>query len=423
MIVELSWKSWYGNETLPLTFPDAWDTTVVRLPERSPLTDDAIAAVLEQPIGSPRLTDLPLAGRRICIAVDDLTKPTQAYRIFPPLLAQLGKAGVRDGDIRVLIAMGTHRALTRGDMVRKLGASVVERFCVYNHSAYQNNVLLGHTSAGTPVSINRLFVEADFKIGVGMLMPHNLAGFSGGGKLVFPGLADIDSVEANHRPTLRGLQGAIGRVDGNAVRRDIDEAARMAGLNFIVNSVHNERGETVDLFCGDPVLAFREAAGVAARYYACAVPYGNDIGVFNAFPRDNWFLLSLSSLDVWSTRDPHRQVVAEGGTIVIVNHCSEGAGEHGLHTIGMRHFVKRNRHGTFREILAGRTLIFLSPNVHEGILRDYYDGVGESVFLERDWAGVLKRLEARHGAQARVAVFPAGTLQMDAGIVETPAAG
>jgi nickel-dependent lactate racemase len=272
------------------------------------------------------------------------------------------------------------------------------------------------------VAINALFLEADFKIGVGMLMPHNLAGFSGGSKIVVPGLASIETVESNHRSTLRGLAGKIGQVEGNPVREDIEEAAAMAGLDFILNSVHRADGQMVALACGDAVQAFRRAAAEAAAYYACDVPYQCDVGVFNAFPRDNWFLLSLSSLDVWSFRDPDRAVVRQGGSIVIINHCSEGAGEHGLHIKGMPHYVKRDEHGTFRQILARRNLLFFSPNLNRGILDDYYAGKECRVALFQCWEDLLADLLAHHPGPVRAAIFPCGTLQMDRAVLGLPVA-
>ena len=415
----MTWKSSYGNEPLHVWTPADWDTEVVRLPERAPLSDEAIARIIRSPIGCAPLREQVRGLKTVCIAIDDLTKPTEGHRVVPPILDELRAGGIQDSDIYFVISLGTHRALTLDDFRKKLGRDIAGRFRVYNHCPFENNQSIGVTSRGTNVSIDRHFIAADFKIGVGMLMPHNMAGFSGGGKIVLPGLAAIDTVEQNHRSTMRGLPGAIGVLEGNEVRADIDEAARMAGLGFIVNGIHNERGETVELFAGDVVEAYRNAFGCAVDYYGCRVRYDNDVGIFNAFPRDNWLLLSLSSLDIWSTRDPDKAIVRPGGTIVIINHCSEGAGEHGLHTRGMRHFVYRDKHGIFAPILETRRLIFFSPNLNEATLRDYYAGPVE---LYDDWGALMVPLTARHGPGTRAAVFPCGTLQMDRSVSE-PKAG
>jgi nickel-dependent lactate racemase len=408
--VTMWWKSFYGNEELRLALPPEWDTRVIRMSAPPPLTDAEIAARIRNPIGSAPLRDRVAGKRSVCVAVDDITKPTEARRIVPAILDELHAGGIDDRDIYFVIALGTHRAYPLPDLARKLGEDIVRGYRVYNHNCYQNNRFVGTTSRGTALHINALFLDADVKIGVGGLLPHSLAGFSGGGKIVFPGLASIDGVEANHRSTLRGLQGTVGSLEGNEVRADINEAARMAGLSFLVNTVNDEQGRTCGLFAGDPDAAYREAHALAVRVYGVDVPYGNDIGIFNAFPRDTWLLLSLGSLDVWSTRDPARAVVRDGGTIVIVNHASEGQGEHGLMTKGMRHYVMRDEHGTFKDMLHDRTLVFFSPNITRAMLRDYY---AREVLLYDDWSALIAKLRELHPGAPRVAAFPSSAAMMD----------
>ena len=414
MKVSMFWKSYYGNEPLHLDLPNDWRVNRVGLDAPPPLSDQEIAAALDEPVGSGKLEKVVRGKRSVCIAVDDLTKPTEAWRIAPLLVAKLLKAGINKDTIYFVISLGTHRALTLGEFRKNLGHEIVENYRIYNHNPYQNNRYFGKTRNGTKLYINAFFLDADFRIGIGMLMPHNLAGFSGGGKIVLPGLAGIDTVEANHRSTLRGLQGRIGSLEGNQVRDDIERGAELAGLDFIVNSIHGEDGRTVGLYSGIAREAYPVAVRAAQQIYACNVPYQNDIGIFNAFPRDSWLLLSLSSLDVWSTRENRKAVVRPGGSIVIINHCSEGAGEHGLHSKGMKHYVKRDEHRTFKEILRGRNLIFLSPNLNAGVIRDYYR---KEVGLFHEWSKVLTEFRAFHGSGARVGVFPCGTLQMDRAVL------
>ena len=409
------WKSNYGNEPLEIDFPDGWQVSRIGLNDAQPLTDEELRDGVRHPIGAKPLAEQVRGRRDVCIAIDDLTKPTEAWRTAPIVIEELKRGGIAADDIFFLVSLGTHRALTLDDFRKKLGPDIPRRHRIYNHNAYQNNTVIGETTRGLPIAVNALFLAADYRIGIGMLMPHNLAGFSGGGKIVMPGLASIDAIEANHRSTLRGLAGRIGVLEGNQVRADIDEAAGQANLDFIVNSVHGEDGRTVKLFCGDHRTAFRQAVEEAQRVYACDVSYNADVGVFNAYPRDNWFLLSLSSMDVWSSRDEDRQVVRPGGTIVIINHCSEGAGEHGLHTKGMKHYVMRDEHGTFRQILEGRELIFFSPNLHDGIVRDYYR---KPASVCHSWSDVRTTLARRHGDTVTVSVFPCGTLQMDRAVLE-----
>lgn len=412
--VQMWWKSIEGPEPIEIDFPGSWDVRRIGLNAPGPMSDEEIAAAIRRPATGARLADRVRGRRDVCIAVDDLTKPTEAWRTAPIVVEELQRGGIDPDDIYFVISLGTHRALSLQDFRRKLGPALPMRHRIYNHSPYQNNRAIGRTSNGQPIEVNRFFLEAGYRIGIGMLMPHNLAGFSGGGKIVMPGLGSIDAVEANHRSTLKGLAGRIGVLEGNQVRADIEEAAERAGLDFIVNSVHGEDGATVQLFAGDPRDTYEAAVARAQQVYACDVAYGQDVGVFNAFPRDNWFLLSLSSMDVWSSRDEAHAIVRRGGTIVIINHCTEGAGEHGLHTKGMKHYVMRDEHGTFRQILEDRDLIVLSPNLHDGIVKDYYR---KPVAVCATWSEVKQRLERKHGSSAAVSVFPCGTLQMDRAVL------
>lgn len=408
--IQVPWKSWYGNEFFEIELPLDWKVTVAAMRDAENISDVAIERAVLNPLESPRLSELTRGKKTACIAVDDLTKPTEAFRILPCVIEELRRGGISDDNISIITSVGTHRPLTRADLVKKIGKEIVENFRIYNHNAYQNNLLIGKTSSGTPVEIDRIFLEADLKIGIGTLMPHPYAGFSGGGKIVMPGLASIDSVHINHKPVNVSLQGRIGQVAGNSRREDIEEAARMAGLHFVANTLSNSSGKTCAVFAGNPKEVFAEAARQALRVYSTDVPYGVDVGVFNAFPRDTWFLLSLNALNVWASRDPDKEIVRKNGTIVIINACPEGLGEHGLVGRGMRQHVRRDKHGTFKGPLEGRKVIFFSPNLHPSYIKDHYP---EGVLLFNKWEDVVSELKREYGADTKAVVFPCASLQMD----------
>ena len=412
--IQVPWKSWYGNELLNIEFPTDWKITVAAMQDAENISDAAIVKGILNPIASPPLAEIAKGRKTACIAVDDLTKPTEAFRILPHVIEELRRGGVKDDAIWIITSVGTHRPLTREDMIKKMGKKIVESFRIYNHNAYQNNIQIGKTSYGTPVEIDRIFFQADLKIGIGTLMPHPYAGFSGGGKIVMPGLASIDSVDINHKPVNVSLQGKIGQVAGNSRREDIEEAARMAGLDFIVNTLSNSAGRTCAVFAGSPEAAFAEAAKEAPKVYSTKVPYGRDVGVFNAFPRDTWFLLSLNALNVWASRDPDKEIVRKNGTIVIINACPEGLGEHGLVGKGMRQHVRRDKHGTFKGPLEGRKLIFFSPNIHPSYIQDHYP---EGVLLFHKWDDVVNELRKEHGTGTKAVVFPCASLQIDESVI------
>ena len=405
------WRSWYGKEEFRLALPEGWRLIDARMRNAPTLSDAQIQDQLRQPIGSPPLRELARERRDACVAVDDLTRPTETFRILPEVLDELRAAGLRDEQLCVLVSLGTHRPLTRGDLLKKVGERVLRAVRVYNHNPYLNLARVGTTSFGTPVLINATFAAADLKIGIGLLAPHAYAGFSGGGKIVMPGLAGWESVLTNHKPASQVLSGQVGLVEGNTRRQEIDEAARIAGLKFSLNAVSNEAGETAGLFGGEVTEAWRAAARFAAEVYATEVPMGVDIGIFNAFPKDTELLQALNSLTPWNPEAGRRDVVRDGGTIVIITAASEGHGWLGLNNPGAPLHRRRDRHPIYRQMLANRALYFLSPNLSQADLLDHYP---PEVKVVSDWPALRQVLQERHGDSATVAFFPCVPLQLGA---------
>lgn len=411
--VELLWKSWYGNEKISLGFPERWNLKVIPMKDAPVLTDAEIRDRILNPLDSPRIRELARGKKRVAIAIDDLDRPTETFRMLPTVLEELYAAGLTDKNIIIVASIGSHRPMTRMDLEKKIGEEVVRKIRVYNHNPYENLTYVGKTSYGTPLHINKFFAEADLKIGIGHLSPHPFAGFSGGGKIVLPGLAGMDTIELNHKPTNSALSGRIGQVEGNTRRTEIDEAGKLAGLEFVINAVSNSEGRTAGLFAGEITQVFKTAARFAQEVYATDVPYQMDIGVFNLFPKDTHMLQALNALNIWSTRDPEKSLVRRGGAIVITMACTEGPGYHGLSDIGMRLHTRRDKHGTFKDLLEGRKLIFFSPNLTEG---DVYDHYPPEVLLFHDWQDVIRELEKDFGDGSRVAVYPSAPLQIDNGV-------
>lgn len=434
---QLIWKSYYGNESIDLELPNEWmgGLQFAYMADSEKVRDEEFEKAILNPIGSPKLSEIvkkcvgvrgkedtvnsePESNeneRTACIAIDDLTRPTQTYKILPLIIEEIKKGGIKEENIIILFSLGTHRAVTREEMVRKVGEDILRRFRVYNHNPYQNCAFAGKTSYGTELQINRFFLEADIKVCIGMLAPHPYAGFTGGGKMVLPGLASIDNITTNHKPANEELQGRIGEVEGNSRRAEIDEVARIVGVNFIVNTITNSKGETAGIFAGDPIIAFNEASKKAKKIYATDVPRKLDIGIFNAFPKDNFFLMSLNALNIWNSREKEKEIVKEGGTIVIINACSDGCGEHGLVGRGMKLHVRRDKHGTFKDILKGRRLIFYSPNINYGHIRDHYP---PGVMLFNEWEGVVEELKKHHPNNPKIGVFPCASIQIDREIID-----
>ncbi|MFQ6134318.1 MAG: nickel-dependent lactate racemase [Nitrososphaerales archaeon] len=414
VMVEVPWRCWYGNERFRLIFPGGWAVKIVSMNDAEPISDEDIRERVLNPLSSPRLRELAKGKARPVVVIDDLHRPTESYRILPILLEELKSAGVREKQIDVLVSLGAHRPMSREELVKKIGKDMVNRLKVYNHNPYENLKFIGKTSWGTPLHLNRLLAESDLKILVGSVIPHPYAGFGGGAKLVLPGLAGMGAIELNHKPAYGSPSGDIGRVEGNDRRAEIEEAADMVGIDFSVNTISNSEGKTAGVFAGRLSEAYREAVRYAQKVYATDVPYNLDVGVFNAFPKDNGVIQSFNALNVWSTRSKGKQVVRPGGTIVISSSCPDGAGYHGLADRGMRLYVRRDRHGSFKDIIADRNIIFFSPTL---IPRDIHDFFPETTLLFRRWPQVIEELKKIHGQHIEVGVFPCSPLQIDRSVL------
>ena len=152
-----------------------------------------IKKAVRDPIGTKPLSELAAGKTTAAIVVDDLTRLTPADRIVPYVIDELKNAGISAGNIVILIALGAHRPLTRIDMIKKLGKTIVNTMNIQNHHPYENLVNLGNTESGTPVLVNKTYHEADLKIAVSGVIPHPLAGYGGGAKIILPGLCGIEA--------------------------------------------------------------------------------------------------------------------------------------------------------------------------------------------------------------------------------------
>jgi len=283
--------------------------------------EDEIRRGLESPIGSPPLREMVDAGSRVLLVCDDITRPTPQRLILPTLLDEFNKVGVRDEDMKVIIALGTHRDMNEKEILERFGREVVDRVPVINHD-YRNPdnlVNLGRTESGIPIIVNREVVEADFVVTVGNIVPHCYAGWGGGGKMIQPGVCGEETTAATHvmAGKIRPLTVISGNLD-NPVRKAIDDVAIKAGLKMIVNTVLNEDDEVSGLFIGHPLEAFKEGVKMAEKVYCPKVPGEAEITVVSSYPAD---------IDYWQA---HKALILAslgtkaGGTIILVTPCPEG---------------------------------------------------------------------------------------------------
>jgi len=321
----------YGKKEIEVRIPGKNYLATLMPQYRPGVKDEAgeIRRALENPIGTPRLGEIVRGKKSVVIVVNDITRPTATYRLLPPLLEELRGAGIGDDQILFLVATGTHRDNTPEELDAMLGQEIMERFRVLNHHCQDESIMvdLGKTRDGIPVVINRLFWEAEVKILTASIAPHQAAGFSGGRKSVLPGLASITTLRQHHSYSCRPDKPAMGWVEGNMFHENAVEAAKMAGADFILNTVQNHHKEITAAVAGDVEKAWQEGVKISRQIFEVKVPHEVEIVITTpgGFPKDIDLYQSQKSMAA------AEMVVKEGGTVILPAECRDGIGARGFY--------------------------------------------------------------------------------------------
>jgi len=405
---------WYGDRELKLQFPEDWRIHVCPMPgaSRPSLTPDSIRNALLNPIGCKRISKMAEGREEAVIIFDDMTRPTKAYQIIPFMLEELKRGGIADDHIRFIDALGCHGADDRSDFVKKLGEEVVEDFPVYNHNPFYNLIEVGHTSRGTPVQVNSEVLECDLKIGLGCVVPHPSAGYGGGGKIILPGVASLETTMYNHgvvariepKSATRHPTVDWGKVESNVERLDMEEAARLARLDIKVDALFNGRAETTALFAGDFVEEHREAVRLGREIYETEPLPEADVVVANTYMKANEASLA---------RTMAAASVKEGGTVVLIANTPEGQVTHYL----LGKFGKEKGGNLFlpRRLSpkVGRLIVFSPYKIIDPFLSW---GEPETFVWVRTWTEVIEEIEKTEKGRLRVALYPTAEIQCPSAI-------
>lgn len=415
----------YGRHGLAVTLPDSPHVTVLRMKPAAGLPDPdaAVQAALENPIGSPSLRALAESTRKArgavnaCITISDITRPVPNRLILPPILRVLNECSIPDERITILIGTGLHRPNTDAEIREMLGVRIQRRIRVVNHDARDESTLvhLGGTSRGTPIWIDRLWVEADLRIATSLIEPHLMAGFSGGRKAICPGLAGVRTMRLMHGPQLLSHERACeGVLDGNPFHEEATEIARRARVDFIVNVALSELREITGVFAGDLEAAHAAGCQFVAERATAHIEEPADIVVTSSagYPLDLTFYQSVKAMTA------AMPVVKPGGTMIVAAACEEG--------IGSSDFARLMRETTcaeqFRRRLSDPEFFVIDQWQLQEMCKAldradvlyYTDGLdGETVrsLLVTPVSSVeegLRQALLRHGADARIAVIPEG---------------
>jgi nickel-dependent lactate racemase len=330
----------FDSGELTFDLPPSWRGTVVESKAVLPIEDvpAAVAEAVANPTNSPPLQELAGPGDKVCIVFTDITRSSPDYLLVPPVLSALEAAGVHDEDITLLCGIGLHRPSTPQEKVAKLGQDVVDRYRVIDSEPLNPAALvdLGTTETGIPLSVSRMAYEADLLIATGIVEPHQYAGYSGGRKTLAVGAAGEAMIAYTHGPQMVDHPGTrLGRIEGNPFHEAITEAARRAGLRFIVNVVQDDQKRVVYVRAGSPEATFEELVTFAKSIYEVPVPQQYDVAVAGVgFPKDaNLYQASRAPSYLFFAPTT---VVRPGGVFIVPAPCGEGAGD----GVGEQRFLK-----------------------------------------------------------------------------------
>ena len=348
----------YGRTGLEVELPDDRVVGPLAIREVEPLPDPeaAVEEALRRPVGTPPLAELARGRKNACVLVCDITRPVPNRLILPPLLRTLEEQGIARKDILILIATGLHRPNEGAELEEMLGPEIAANYRVENHhgTVREEHDYLGTTPNGVPVWLDSRYVRADLKVTTGLIEPHLMAGYSGGRKVICPGIAGLETVKVWHGPRfLEHPRADCGVVAGNPVHEESTRVALMAGCDFIVNACIDGRRRVTWVGAGDMIAAWQGGVRFVGGVVKVPVPEPLDVVVTSSagYPLDTTWYQAIKGLT------GALPVVKRGGTIVLAASLSEG--------LGSPEFRRRiDEHPDLRRFAAARSAM-AAPKDHQ----------------------------------------------------------
>ena len=408
----------YGRDGLDVDFPR--DNVTVVAPRYVPgLSDEraAFRAAIASPIASPPLVEIVGREDRVAIVIPDITRPLPSDRLLPWLLEAISH--VPDNRIVIVNGTGSHRANTPQELSAMVGADVLVRYRVVNHDSHDPSALTnaGSGQDGQPVLLNRDYVDADRRIVLGFIEPHFMAGFSGGAKAVFPGVADISAIMRYHDARMIGdPKTTWGLLEGNPTQARIRHDGTLVPIDFCINVTLNRDRQITRFFCGNVCVAHDEGCTFSRQtaMVGCPRPFDIVVTTNSGYPLDQNLYQAVKGMSAAA------QVVAPQGYIATAARCNDGFPSHGnFRTLLMEH---DSPEALLYTILAPGFLLYdqweaqMLANIQQkarvGLLSELPDEDVCRAHLEpiHDIAAVVTREIARRGPDAAIAVLPEGPM-------------
>ena len=409
----------YGSRGLEIEVPEKNLVKILSMKPSSPISNPemAIEQALQNPIGTEPLSDLARGKKTACVVICDITRPVPNAVLLPPILKILEQNGIERKNITILIATGIHRPNLGDELIQLVGQEIAQKYRVINHYAKKSEeqVYLGKTSRDTDVFIDKAYINADLKITTGFIEPHLMAGFSGGRKLVCPGIASLETVKVMHSPKILEHPNAReGQIAGNPFHEEVIEMVRMAGMDFMVNVSLDEDRNIVGIFAGDYIEAHAAGVDFVREHVGDTIGEPVDIVITSSAgaPLDATFYQSVKGMTA------ALPIVKKGGTIIISAECKEGLGspeftELVKSTMDTEDFMQKITEGgmfvidqwqfeEFAKVRRKADVMIYSENLSQ---KDIHPNVATIIpSIESGIESALKK----HGTDAKIAVIPRG---------------
>jgi nickel-dependent lactate racemase len=317
----------YGSDGLEVDLPDERVTVIEPVARRAvPDPRATLLQAIRSPLERAPIRDIASAGQKVAISVCDITRAQPRIEMLQALFEEMPQ--VKPEDVTILIATGTHRGNSDQELERMLGRDILSRYKVINHDSRNPSTLarVGTTSTGVQVYLNRQFLEADVRITTGFVEPHFFAGFSGGPKMVAPGLAGLETVMTLHDARHIGHPNATwGITEGNPVHDDVREIARMVKVHFAIDVTLNRDQKITAAFAGDIFAEHRAACAYAKDTAMRQVPSPFDVVLTtnSGYPLDQNLYQAVKGMSAAA------KIIKPGGTIVAAAECRDGLPNHG----------------------------------------------------------------------------------------------
>jgi len=398
---KVPWAAWYGDMDQILEFPDSWDVQIFKMNDAEEISREEIEKAINNPIGTRTIQEIARNKKNAVILVEDISRPTRLGTILNVVIRCLNEVGIPDQDITLIFALGAHRPMNRFDILKKVGKDILNRVNIENHHPYENLLYLGDSKKGTPIYINKTYYKSDVKITIGTVLPHPLAGFGGGAKIVLPGVAGIQTLEANHKAGIRGIGIGIGII--TELRKDIEDVCKRVGLDYTINIVSTMRRGIAGIFAGHFIDAHRKAIELAKEVYKTELPndLNLDIGFFNLYPEDTEFSQAFKGFNFYLSS---KNFINRKGAVILMTSASEGRGFHSLQgETGAKLYQNWGESVVFNAILKKKNFGVFSPNISRADLLHFYSD--RTIFC-KEFKEMIIELEKLYGNSPKAGIFP-----------------